>query len=107
LYGFYSTIFSAPISSTIGSILNLENKGVNVRIVTAITKDNINFCKEIMKVADVRNLGGIKGSFRLSEREYIATPLLQEVRPLPQLIYSNYNLLYNRILQVGKNTKNI
>jgi hypothetical protein len=42
-----------------------------------------------VKVADVRNLDGIKGSFRLSEREYIATPLLQEVRPLPQLIYSN------------------
>ena len=56
------------------AILDDKNRGVKFRFVTEITKDNITFCKNsILKVAEIRHLGGIKGNFGVSDTEYIST----------------------------------
>lgn len=45
-------------------------KGIKIRYVTEITKDNLSSCKELMKFAEVRHLDKIVGNFVISEKEY-------------------------------------
>ena len=86
--------YKAPLL-TIEVLLNFKKRGIKLRYITDITKDNISYCKESMKFADdIRYLDGIKGNFMLSESEYLASAtLLQEgqqpMRPIQQVIYSN------------------
>ena len=72
-------------------ILNRKLNGVNLKVITEITKQNIHYCKELMSIVDeMRHLDGIKGTFYLSDTEYIALANLQEKgKPVEQIIYSN------------------
>ena len=54
-----------PIRKT---ILDAKNRGVKLRYVTEITKDNIHYWKELMKIIDeLRHLKGVKGNFATME----------------------------------------
>ncbi len=69
-----------------------KDRGVKFRYVTEITKDNISYCKEMLKFAEIRHLDGVKGNFEVSdEKEYVAATRLQQDKEqsIPQLIYSN------------------
>jgi two-component system, OmpR family, sensor histidine kinase VicK len=76
-------------------LFNLKKRGIKVRYITDITKDNIKYCKELMIFFDeIRHIDGIKANFSVSEKEYLASAtLLQKVRhraePLQQVIYTN------------------
>jgi sugar-specific transcriptional regulator TrmB len=65
------------------------NKGIKYRYITEITKDNIEYCKELTKFIVARHLDGIKGNFAVTDSEYLATSTVQEAKPTPQVIYSN------------------
>jgi two-component system sensor histidine kinase VicK len=68
----------------------IRKRGGKIRAFTEITKDNISYCKELMKlVNELRHFDGIKGGIAVSETEYMATTVLQEAKPLPEVIYSN------------------
>jgi len=68
----------------------LRNRGVRLRQITDITKDNLSFAKELMKLAEVRHLDGVKGNFMTSEKEYLAPVFLfQKENVTSQVIYSN------------------
>ena len=71
--------------------IDIKNRGVKVRHITEINKENIHYCKHLMKMIDeLRHLDGVKGSFAVSETEYLATAAaLEEARPVRQLLYSN------------------
>ena len=70
--------------------VNIRKGGGKIRAFTEITKDNINYCKELIKIVDeLRHLDGIKGGIAVNETEYMATTVLQEAKPLTQVIYSN------------------
>lgn len=72
------------------SLLDLKNRGTKLRFITDITKENIHYCKQVMKFAEeVRHIDGIKANFFVSETEYVATAARQEAQPVPQVIYSN------------------
>ena len=46
--------------------------------------------KSMTKLVDeLRHLNGVRGRIAISESEYMATTVLQEARPLTQVIYSN------------------
>jgi two-component system, OmpR family, sensor histidine kinase VicK len=45
-------------------------KGIKIRYITEITKDNLRSCKELMKFAEVRHLDKIVGNFVVSDKEY-------------------------------------
>jgi two-component system, OmpR family, sensor histidine kinase VicK len=65
-------------------------KGLKIRSITEITKDNIDYCKDYMEiVSELRHLDGIKGNFAVSEKEYLSTSELQESSLLSEVIYSN------------------
>ncbi|MFL6400338.1 MAG: ATP-binding protein [Nitrososphaeraceae archaeon] len=72
-------------------LFDLRNRGIKLRYITEITKENIHYCKEMMKFAEeVSHVDGIKANFFfVSETEYIATAARQEAQSVPQVIYSN------------------
>jgi two-component system, OmpR family, sensor histidine kinase VicK len=70
--------------------IDFKRRGVKIRFITEITKDNIRYCKELMKfVEELRHMDGVKGNMAVSETEYVATAVLQESQPVTQTIYSN------------------
>jgi two-component system, OmpR family, sensor histidine kinase VicK len=75
--------------------IRAKNRGTKIRYVTEITEENISYCKELSRFADIRHLDGVKGNFEVGRNgvsgkgEYIATAFLQEAEPIAQLIYSN------------------
>jgi two-component system, OmpR family, sensor histidine kinase VicK len=71
-------------------LLELKNRDVKVRCVTEITRENLHYCKELMKlVGELRHLDEFKGNFAVSETEYLTSMVLPEAKPVPQIIYSN------------------
>ena len=68
---------------------DMKNKGIKIRWVTDITKDNLTHCKNLTQYADLRHISSLNGNFAVSETEYIATAARREGQPLPKLIYSN------------------
>jgi two-component system, OmpR family, sensor histidine kinase VicK len=50
----------------------------------------VKHCKELIKIVDeLRHLDGVKGGIAINGSEYMATTVLQEAKPLTQVIYSN------------------
>ena len=72
------------------AIYNAYKKGVKLRCIFEFTSENLRYCKELMNIAEVRHLDGIKGNFGISDNtEYLATSTLKKAKPMTQLIYSN------------------
>ena len=70
--------------------INIRRRGAKIRAFTEITKENIHYCKELMKIVDeLRHLDGVKGGMAVSESEYMATTILEESKSLTEVIYSN------------------
>lgn len=52
-------------------LTELKARGVRLRLITEITKDNISYCKELMKIEEVRHMDEMKGNFAVIDgREY-------------------------------------
>jgi two-component system sensor histidine kinase VicK len=59
--------------------IDIRRRGSKIRAFTEITKENIQYCKELMKIVDeLRHLDGVKGGLAVSESEYMATTVLEE-----------------------------
>jgi signal transduction histidine kinase len=70
--------------------IDIRKRGGEIRAFTEITKDNVNYCKELIKLVDeLRHLSGVKGGLAVSETEYMATAVLEEAKPLTQVIFSS------------------
>ena len=84
-----------PLAVTIdpirGAFSDAKKRGVKLRYLTEISKDNASFCKELISLVDeMRHLDGIRGNFMLSESEYLAHIILFEKGKIAsQIIYSN------------------
>ncbi len=65
----------------------VKNRCIKLRYVTEITKDNVNYVKEMLTFSEIRHLDGLKGNFEVSdEKEYVAVATLYKGQPIPQLI---------------------
>jgi two-component system sensor histidine kinase VicK len=81
------------------ALIDAKDRGVKFRYVVEITKDNIQQCKELMKiVSELRHLNGAKCNFAVSDREYVVSgaALLREQLPLHQIVYSNIRTIVNQ-----------
>jgi two-component system, OmpR family, sensor histidine kinase VicK len=68
---------------------SMKSRGIKIRWVTDITKDNLTHCKDLMQYAEVRHISYLNENFRMSETEYIEATTTKEGLPIPKLIYSN------------------
>jgi two-component system sensor histidine kinase VicK len=69
---------------------SVKSKGIKLRYVTEITKDNINYVKEMLTFSDIRHLDGLKGNFEVSdEKEYVTFATLYKGQPISHLLFSN------------------
>jgi hypothetical protein len=66
-----------------------KERGVKIRYITEITKENLDYCKEIMKVAELRHFAGLKGIFAVSDDEFVAGLKDDSTNRLSHCIYSN------------------
>ena len=71
------------------ALIDIKKRRIRRRYITTITKNNLSYCKEVMKIGELRHLDGIRGNFAVSEHEYIASATLQKATLLQQVIYSN------------------
>jgi hypothetical protein len=62
------------------AFIDAKRRGVKLRYVTEITKDNVSYCKQLMTtmVDELRHLDGIKGNFYISDNAYLAPATLHE-----------------------------
>ena len=67
-----------------------KKRGVKIRFITEITKENIHYCKKILNiVTEMRHLKGLIGGIAVTEKEYMATTSLKNKQLLTQVFYSN------------------
>ncbi len=64
------------------AMLGISDRHSHSRFITEITKDNINFCKDMLKIGKLRHLEGVKGNFAVSEKEYMASATMREAQLL-------------------------
>jgi signal transduction histidine kinase len=92
----YGTCIDASGPAVVMSIESMKKRlvkaharGVKIRFITEITKDNLPYCKQMMELGVVRHLDGVQGNFGVSETEYLASATLDKEKVVPLLIYSN------------------
>ena len=56
------------------AIQDAKNRRVRIRYITEITTENLDSCKEIKKISEVRHLDNITGSYILTDKEYSGLP---------------------------------
>lgn len=72
----------------------LTKRGCKIRFLTEITKENLAYCKEIMKVVDeLRHLDSIKGGIAVSEKEFMSTTQIIQ----NNYLFSVYIAIYNQL----------
>ena len=61
------------------ALIDAKKRQVKIRYITEITRDNLDYCKELISIVDeFRHLNGIKGNFYVSEVEYAAPSTVHE-----------------------------
>ncbi len=67
-----------------------SDRGLKLRYVTEITRDNIDYVRQMLSFSEIRHLDGMRGNFEVADqREYVAVATLQKAQSIPQLIFSN------------------
>jgi two-component system, OmpR family, sensor histidine kinase VicK len=81
----YSHFILKPVRD---GYIQLRKRGIRVRFITEITKENLYYSKELMKIVELRHLDGVKGNFGISDGvEYRASPTSkQEETPSEYII---------------------
>ena len=70
--------------------VDVRKRGGKIRVITEITQNNFESCRELSKIVDeLRHLDNVQGGTAINEKEYMATNILHESKPLTQVVYSN------------------
>jgi signal transduction histidine kinase len=84
-----SPAFSMGVEPVKRGFIDFKKRGVKIRQIVEITKDNLEYCKEFMNYVELRHMDNVKGNMAVSEIEYVATAVLEGAVPVTQTIYSN------------------
>jgi two-component system, OmpR family, sensor histidine kinase VicK len=85
----YGPTVVMSIESMKKRLIAAHARGIKIKFVTEITKDNLPYCKQMMELGEMRHLDGVQGNFGVSETEYLASATLDKEKLVPLLIYSN------------------
>jgi signal transduction histidine kinase len=70
-------------------LVGLKNRGILLRFITEITKENVSDCKELMKIVELRHLDNVKGNFGIADgRDYRASANVKNGQSPSQLVRS-------------------
>jgi two-component system sensor histidine kinase VicK len=112
---FPSFIFSFESIRT--AMINTKNrKYTSQRYIFEITQQNLQYCKDLMKIAEIRHMNEIEANLLLNEREYLGSITLSE--PHQQAIHINvseiveqqqniFETLWNKSIHAEKKIKEI
>ncbi len=78
------------------ALAGAQKKGVTIKYVTEITSENLEYSKELLEIAQVQHIDGIKGNFAVTDTEYLGTAALEDRQIISQLIYSNSKQLVDQ-----------
>jgi two-component system, OmpR family, sensor histidine kinase VicK len=79
----------AGIDQCFQAITKAHKRGATIKYVTEVTKENLQYCKELLDVAQVNHVDGIRGNFVVTDTHYLGTIALSDIQSISQLIYSN------------------
>jgi signal transduction histidine kinase len=86
-----------PNHPVTNACIDMKNRGVKIRFITEITKDNIKYCRQLMKIAEIRHLDDVKGNFGVGDkRVYQAGATANKSGPPPQLIVSTVKAIVDQ-----------
>ncbi len=104
-----SLLLAIKTESIKKSLVDAKSRGIKVRYLTEITKDNLRCSQELMEIVEeVRHLEGIMSNFMVSESEYLAPVVFDnQTKIVPKIIYCNvssfvkqqqyiFNMLWNK-----------
>jgi hypothetical protein len=98
--GVQVTIKTEPIWEGIRA---LRNRGVVLRWITDITEENLGWCKEFMKIVEVRHLDKVEGAFGILDGKYYlaSANVTREGKTFPgELIVSNVKIIVQQQQQI-------
>ena len=75
--------------TTRNALEQAKRSGVRIRCITEITKDNLSYCKELMKFTEIRHLNKFVGNSIIGDKEYLGQSVGHVFTS--NLIYSNEN----------------
>src|ERR687892_98319 len=113
------SIYLIPNSPVTKAFMELKERGVRLRFITEITKDNIGYCKELMKISELRHLDEVKGNFGIADGIYYgASARTMPLSPPPLLITSTvkafveqqqyfFNMLWKKAIPAKQRIKEI
>ena len=112
---FPSFIFSFETIRT--AMINAKNrKYISQRYIFEITQHNVQYCKDLMKIAEIRHMNEIEANLLLNEREYLGSITLS--KPHQQAIHTNvseiveqqqniFDTLWNKSIDAAKKINEI
>lgn len=100
------------------TIAQLKYKGIKLKMITEITKENATYCKTMMRYFELRHIDGVKGNFGISDQnEYIGNILQQEssnrklininIRSFIELQQYLFDVLWNKAIPAKERIKEI
>ena len=99
--------------------IQLNDKGIKIKYLTEITKENLSFCKRLMETGEVRHMDGIKGNYSIVDGiDYQATAAVEEGDPQSESVLSNvpafvdqqqfvFDMLWNKAIPTKQRIKEI
>jgi two-component system, OmpR family, sensor histidine kinase VicK len=74
--------------------MEAKDRGVRVRHITEITKENIRDCKKLMSLMELRHLDGLRGYLVIEDGEiFISHAFGDEAKLVPHMVVSSVNVL--------------
>ncbi|HEY6534843.1 MAG TPA: HAMP domain-containing sensor histidine kinase [Candidatus Nitrosocosmicus sp.] len=70
--------------------ISLKKRGIKLKGVTEVTIDNIQYCKKLMEVSELRHLDGVRTNFAIADRKAVMLHgVSQEANPLSHAIVTS------------------
>ena len=66
-------------------LFNLRKRGVRIRQIIEITKDNVIYCKQVMEIVELRHLEHVRGGMELNDDELMVTGNPQDPQTIAYL----------------------
>jgi two-component system sensor histidine kinase VicK len=80
------SMFVIPNHPMTNSLRELKEIGIRLRFISEITKDNVEYCKELMKTFELRHLDEIKGNFGIADGIYYRASARSKLSSPPPLL---------------------